>query len=301
MKKNLLLLFISFFSCTCFAQTPYHSFPDSNAVWNVTWTDNGCFLSGIPDGNYSYFLNNDTLINTLNYNKLYRSGLCGFCCYPPVLPVNGYIGAIRDDSLQKKVYFVFSGNSFEQVLYDFSLSVNDTINGWMASICNDAVVTSIDSILLNSQYYKRFNFTGTYCNGAMIEGIGSTLGLVEPFKTFEGGGTLNCFKLNQTVIYPDSFTICNILTALNEFSNIENKIKISIQKNKIVIEFLTSALNISDFTFQLFDLLGREHSMKRQLNETPPQFIVEQNGLYIFQIYSTKFSIQETIKLLIIY
>lgn len=301
MKKILLLFLFSLSTWVGFAQTLYHPFPDSNAVWNVTWTDNGCFLSGIPDGNYSYFLNNDTLINTINYNKLYRSGLCGFCCYPPVLPVNGYIGAIRDDSLQKKVYFVFSGNSFEQVLYDFSLSVNDTINGWLASICNDAVVSSIDSVLLNGQYYKRFNFTGTYCNGAMIEGIGSTLGLVEPFKTFEGGGTLNCFKLNQTVIYPDSFTICNILTAINEFSTIENKIKISVQSNKIVIEFLNSDLNISDFTFKLFDLLGRKYGMKKQINKGSLQFIVEQNGLYFFQIYSTKLSIRKTIKLLVIY
>ena len=53
----------------------YHPFPDSGALWRMRWTEI-CFIPPPPyytcNSDYQYILRGDTLINGINYAKLYK-------------------------------------------------------------------------------------------------------------------------------------------------------------------------------------------------------------------------------------
>ncbi len=213
------------------AQATYFSFPDSNAVW--TEQAQGCCYNYCPpppnpnpvllDLSFSYYIQGDTIINGAACHKIYQSGIthehCNFGNYINNWGVinNIYTGAYRQDITLKKVLFIYPGDTTQCLLYDFNLNVGDTINygcnNWGG--CFIITVTSIDSILIGNTYRKRFNLSN-FPSYSLIEGIGSTSGLLEPICPFEYFGTLICFSQNGQSIYPDTTTICQIITETNE-------------------------------------------------------------------------------------
>ncbi len=223
MKTSLTLLSV-IISVSAFGQTSvYHPFPDSNAIWNIS--AQGCCWTDCPpppatnpvldDYNFSYSISGDTIINSVAYHKLYKSGSvhthCNFGNYIDYWnSFNDYCGAIRQDTFLRKVYFSGSSSS-ECLLYDFTSTIGDTIDR-----CDcPATVTSIDSILIGSNYRKRFNL-GQY---SIIEGIGSTSGLLEPLCPFEYYGNLVCFSENEQTLYPDTTITCALLTTVKNISS----------------------------------------------------------------------------------
>jgi hypothetical protein len=262
LMKNLYVIFIAsfLFHSSAFGQN-YIPFPDSLAFWNVSWSDATCFASQIPDGNYSYYIGGDTTINSTSYHKIYRTGLCNLCCFPPNSPVNGYVGAFRNDVMSKLILWIATNHSVEDTLYNFNLNVGDTMSGPLASICQDAKITSIDSILLNSNFHKRFHFIGSICEGDLIEGVGSTLGLIEPLKTFEGGGVLNCMNLNHQPIYPDSNTLCDLINFIEVRKQPDSFLSISRDycNSQFIIKFNNSFYPEDNFHISIYDLNGKLH------------------------------------------
>ena len=112
----------------------------------------------------------DTTINNKLYHKIYNG--------------NGYSGAIRQDITTKSVYFHgYYQSSFanDTLLYTFGLHVGDTVPIKFASAVYPEKIISIDSILINGNYRKRFNTNGSINNNAWIEGVGSTHFLFMPF------------------------------------------------------------------------------------------------------------------------
>lgn len=201
----------------CNAQTSiYHPFPESDVVWNYTATE-PCWGSGLPMDHYSYILTGDTIINTLTYHKLFipfvQQG-----CNGEITP--GYKGSIRQDILEKKVYFIPHTEVTEYLLYDFNMAVGDTVEGYtMHPFYNDAEywVQSIDSVLVGINYRKRWNIDTLCSNIKIIEGIGSTFGLIEQYKGCIIDGLffdLNCFSQNGQTFYPDSNAYCEIVTSI---------------------------------------------------------------------------------------
>lgn len=94
----------------------------------------------VPLDFMKYYIYNDTIINNTNYKKLYRkiyftdaniywgSDPVGQYLVPPH---TGYVGAIRQDSITQKIYFVPINMEQEVLLYDFSLhNSGDIINVW---------------------------------------------------------------------------------------------------------------------------------------------------------------------------
>jgi hypothetical protein len=90
------------------------------------------------------------------------------------------------DTAQKKVWIYVPSTNSDTIFLDFNLNVGDTINGrneyWAEQLGLSAVtfVTSIDSVLIGTQYRKRYNYSYNGFNGfnnSMIEGIGPTHGL----------------------------------------------------------------------------------------------------------------------------
>ena len=227
MKKHLLFITLLLTLKILNGQTNvYHSFPDS-ANWRID------VIINQPQGDcqaiyyFQYYTSGDTLINSYNYKKIYKSyvyltstGSASPCDPLPQWDYSGYIGALRDDSLSNKTFFVYQNNNNDSLIYDYNLNVGDTIIG-NSSIDNIQTVTSVDSILIGSQFRKRWN----YAYGYIIQGIGSSTGLIEfldwgpssPDHTY-----LICVKDSSTTLFTsgdNSAMGCNLIYyGLNEIN-----------------------------------------------------------------------------------
>ena len=85
----------------------------------------------------------------------------------------------------------------EILLYDFGLTVGDSFN---ITQYDTVIVETIDSVLIENHYYKRFNFDVSLCmlsnipsDYHWIEGIGSSFGYFPYANCFESGGKGLCF------------------------------------------------------------------------------------------------------------
>jgi hypothetical protein len=210
--KTIFIIFTLILCSTTIHAQHYIPFPSSNAYWRVDWFGEYCQNQSM-NPRYQYILTGDTTMNGKIYSKIDRSGLCSQCCKAPYSPQDGYIGAYRQDTITKKVFFIQNGMTDEQLLYDFSLRVGDTIKGFLLPYGPSGItVYSIDSILLDSIYYRRIN------SGAiqLIEGIGSSQGLIEPLIPYDPVGWLICFNKNGETVYYNNVSgdSCNIVNGI---------------------------------------------------------------------------------------
>ncbi len=292
MKKLLLFIFISA-SFHLFAQTNvYHPFPDSNAAWNQ-----GCtWLVGIPPVPVTYpqvwSLTGDTIISAVIYKKLHSSGYAYYlssCCWY----YNNYEGAIRQDTTQRKVYYVPKTASNEQLLYDFNLNIGDTLPPAYNNSPNTNYVSSIDSLLVGTSYRKQFHISLIGATSSwdsnyvfLIEGIGSTFGLTaDLYPPFEGGCGLGCFIENDSIVYTNPLANCDMTIGLSEYSN--QNILISIYPNPTKGIFTITSSEM--FKCSVYDVFGREvfpfanqsirHSTKLDLSS-------HSKGIYVVRIKS---------------
>src|ERR1700749_3933875 len=114
-KKIILLISSLFFIHNSFAQ-PYQPFPDSNAVWTIGVYD----VFGTFYSNYTYRMasaNTDTTISSINYKKIFYFDSSGISLYK---------GALRQ-ATTRKVFFVPKDSLNENLLYDFSANIGDTV------------------------------------------------------------------------------------------------------------------------------------------------------------------------------
>lgn len=228
MKKLLIIILALAAQLTNAQTTFYHKFPDSAAIWNYHFY--GCIYFGnTVIENYSIILTGDTIINNLNYNKLNINFIQAN--YPNSCGATiGYKGAIRQDTLAKKVYIVPPAQTSEQLFYDFTLQVGDTVKGYIAKHSDwyTELVISIDSVLIGNSFRKRWNIDTCY-NISIIEGIGSTYGLIEsgtPCNTDVYQYSLNCFSQNGSSLYPTTTSSCELITSFGSADKNSNKILI---------------------------------------------------------------------------
>lgn len=214
-----LLLFLLLLSSNAFAQTHDVPFPDSNAIWVQIKTklyppgdgpDEYC-----PYIIYSYDqseVGGETYYNV--YARPHQQGVDFLFDWVWMgASLDQQIGRFRVDSL--KVYYqrvqhgsisclggpTYTGYSYDSnnpydefLMYDFGLQVGDTFH---LRIQDPILLTSIDSVLIEGNYYRRFNFDelnstigwGYY----WIEGIGSRFGFFPYFYAFEQGLGFECF------------------------------------------------------------------------------------------------------------
>jgi len=339
MKKILAIIFL-FFSLFTWAQRPFmpikagtewfveiHCFPEpgeSDCNWTINC--NRYFLSD-EDTTFSYTvtLDGDTLWyeHPYTYNKLYTynidstlrvcqySGVCtNFTCQPRVVgycstaPQPGdlfdYIGAIRQDTVNKKIFYrpdcIFYKDT---LLYDFSLEIGDTAfaaNNYIYNLCENFgglynIVTNIDSVLLEDGFYHlRWWFGNTM---KVIEGVGSDNG----FLTSEGGICLSLYTklvsmynlINSDTIYVDP-TTCSYPNHCSQ--NIINSIDVqdAILPFKIYPNPASNMINIKNennepYQFVLFDMTGNEVLNFRsfaQLESINMPYI--SSGIYLYKI-----------------
>lgn len=206
MKTPITLILGLIFSGMIHSQD-YYPFPDSNAIWNIVGENN--IQSNEFRSRFGIF--GDTIINSTSYRKIYD-------LYDTNLihENSTYFAAVR---LENKKVFVKLQDFPETILYDFSLSIGDTIwyeiggcafsgGSYFDFQSHWKTVTSIDTVTVeNGEQRKRWHLESEFLNDNWIEGIGSVMwyGLFNPFITdiILNGDIFYfaCFKHNEQVIY----------------------------------------------------------------------------------------------------
>jgi hypothetical protein len=238
MKRHFIFISILLFALKIgLCQTNiYHPFPDSS-FWRVDAYASDNFTGCQEDYYYDYYFDGDTIINGSSHKKLFRSPVLilrqggGPPCYVwPWATFLGYMGALRDDSLSDKSFFVFPDQNNDTLLFDYNLAVDDTIKGFISANCL-MKITSIDSVLIDTQYRKKWNFNT--CNegsGYFIQGIGSDNGLIEWLNSSGFNIThLICVKDSSMILFETGFNSaigCQLVTAVEEILNASLKVEI---------------------------------------------------------------------------
>lgn len=152
-----------------------------------------------------------------------RSGYCYYLSDTGLYTNNSYQGAIRQDTVQKKIYYCVGTSPNETILYDFNLHLGDTLHNSYNNGSDSNYVSSIDSILIGTTFRKQYHISTGHMAGndtnyvQLIEGIGSTYGLAFPITPpFEWGSKLNCFSQNNVTIYPNTTGICYLRLGIKE-------------------------------------------------------------------------------------
>jgi len=160
----------------------------------------------LPVSGHAISFQGDTIINSISYNKVYKHILKGGhpCMYPPCWQFTypyqteskSLISFIREDTLTKKLYnlpispFGFCDTT-EHLIFDFSLSVGDTVNSCIYDYIHASSITEtlggiVDSIGVLEVFGKTRNtiFTTGFDNGghggqdpavtriSIVEGVG---------------------------------------------------------------------------------------------------------------------------------
>jgi len=208
--KKLLISILSIFILTTFIPVEsqnYYPFPDSNAIWNTV----GENMFTFDTYRFRYGMYGDTLINSHSYHKIYD-------LYDTTLihENSTYFAALREEN--NKI-FVKLPDFDELTLYDFTLSVGDTIwynlggcagheGCYLSQQSHWKYVYLIDSLVLeNGEQRKRWHLQSEIFGDTWIEGIGSVawIGLFNPLITdviLNGDGyEFACFKQNDEVVY----------------------------------------------------------------------------------------------------
>lgn len=213
MRKHLLFTFLLFSIFQLRAQQ-YIPLLDSINRWTVVgnWipvrissSHSICTYPFSPFGSNSYFqTNGDTNLNNITYKKLMITDQFSTCI----------AGFLREDSLARKVYFVNTIGGNEELIYNFSLNVGDSIplnfyqSGFYTS--GNFTVDSISIITITAGQRRIFyltNHTQPSYSLEWIEGAGSP---EHPFYTYSnnnyGGLMFNYCTGNQ--YFFDSYLTC---------------------------------------------------------------------------------------------
>jgi hypothetical protein len=209
-------------------------FPNDSAYWKVEVGSVECVDPyGVSDVCYEqqYFLSGDTTIGDQSYKKVYssmryRSNLNTWTYY-----YNGYFGAIYSDNEANKVYWRPASSFQDTLLYDFNLSVGETLPEsyvYDPEVAGIIQIDDIDTSTINGQSIVRYHMDNAgFGLEYILQGIGSTLGLLEPITPFfEHHFTLLCFQNYETSLtYPENGD-CDVFTDISSYSAEENNISI---------------------------------------------------------------------------
>lgn len=302
-KKRFVLLLSGLFSISvAVGQTSlYHPFPDS-AFWRVDYQN---FLQfQYPYEAYSYFhyyTTGDTLLNGKQHKKIFRS----YVDYdlvnwtppynPPQPPVAGYAGALRDDATANKVYFVFAGTAADSLLYDYNLIEGDTLKGYISQSVysnSNLVVLSVDSVSIDGQYRKRWNFANDYNGDSayVIQGIGSSGGLIEPLNTYAIDFTyrhLVCVSRDTETLYTSTYNSVMGCTLIEGISDLKLENKINCYPNPFSTETTLQAdILFNNATLKVFNSRGQLVKQQKNINGCSITCHRENLpcGLYLFKI-----------------
>jgi hypothetical protein len=285
--KKLILILIFVSGCGLIKAQTYVPFPDSNATWRTLhYIQGGC---DYPDFcKYEYTINSDTIIGSYSYRKIFERSNSNYTYQ--------YRGALRE--LNEKIYFRPNSCTYDILFYDFNIVPGDTIKNvpdgpfCSSSFQNELVLISIDSVLINNKYRKRYNlYDGYEGNLFWLEGIGSSHGLLNPsipHVTCSCPYYLTCFIQEDTLLIemnnPYS-SYCYPLTSVTE-SILSKNNNVNIIPNPVTSSsvFKINNLNWTNSTLEIYSYSGQKiKSILIDLQTTINRSDF-QRGLYIYRL-----------------
>lgn len=219
---------------------------------NPVWTQSSNCAVGYPcvvEEVYEYRVQGDTLINNLTYVKIFKSGYGSYNWFapPPSFACEGsytFAGEQAEFYLRsedKRIFFWSEFEPQEVLLFDFNLEIGDTLP-LSYTTYSEIIVSDLDSIMVNGSYRKRFMLEGESTAEYIIEGIGSSNGLIESISPIlECGYMMRCFKLNDEAILATQDTLCDLILSVKQnqipdfaiYPNpFEDKFKLSLKENE---------------------------------------------------------------------
>jgi hypothetical protein len=196
----------------------YKPFNLDSGEWYCKYSTKGGMFEGVDhENNYAidsvkFYINGDTTINEVAFKKLMYSGYTS-SQFVEQTYISGYIGALRNDTLNKQVYFIFKhyNSNYEgtgDLLYDFDLEIGDSVQ-ISCELDEIDTISLIDSVIYCNEYYKRYNTPSGYF---IIEGIGSKYGLL-PVNCLTDYGWFFCYEENANELCDD----CGFMTSINSY------------------------------------------------------------------------------------
>jgi hypothetical protein len=282
MKRHLLFLLCSLLLYSGRGQTNiYHPFPYSNAVWceNGYWADGTCYYNSKD----VYFIKGDSVAGGLTYTVLCSSGwsFSMFCGGYSTFD-NSYPSLILQNAEAKRVYIRESGSN--KLLYDFNLSLHDTLRNTKLCPANTNFVSSIDSVFMGEQYRKRFWISTLDGQNndyvALIEGVGSTFGLFGYLSPpFESGRFLEGFS--DTVQYNQAKSYCGIDVGIYEPPKLE---MVMVFPNPVKEELTLISKEDLLMEINIYDITGRIVLRKHFTKTVTLQTEYLDRGVYFYKL-----------------
>lgn len=140
-------------SLTCFSAALMAQEYRPTAVEGANWVHTNTRASGVENYSYVIELAGDTVVDNIEYKKVYRRNMyfdwLDRYVFRPEPPYNvsnqkRFIGMVRDDTASRQLFgrYFLEGNSLsaDVMLHDFSLGVGDTLRGEFFAVGGDAQV-----------------------------------------------------------------------------------------------------------------------------------------------------------------
>jgi len=142
---------------------------------------------------------NDTIVLSKTYKKFYYA--------PTTSTVGTHYGYLREDTITKKVYYLDKMASAEDLLYDFSLAVGDSMflnfpSAFGVFPVGYYKVKSIQNVTIKAGVRKQFNLkksVGLSDTLKIIEGVGS---IIHPIYLYKNNYFNGLFSFSGPCKYP---------------------------------------------------------------------------------------------------
>jgi len=259
----------------------YIPFSDSIGSWNVVHSGAGPWA---VKNTTTYYLDGDTVVNNLFYNRMYSNDEEIVDSSKSELS-----GGIRQDTSLKHVYFIEFGKP-EVLLYDFSLTVGDTVKSKAFGYSTyPVIVQSIYSRQINNKPRKVFFMV---VDGAqhyeIFEGFGSTHGVLFPMGDpilFENNVTLLCYA-DEDINYKSMENGPCFVRSTSGINKSTIQLQSSFIPNPMTAHTTLTLEQPDNFTFGLFDIQGKmiqeikkKNSATMELNRGNME-----NGIYLYRM-----------------
>ncbi len=315
MKYFISVLTIALLTITAVAQTP--SFFKNGARWVYIVYEGNVANQIHFEKYYQYRVVNDTIFDGKSYKLL---GKTFKSIYTPTSSVSSYqcetYSLIRHDTILNKVFYKENiDDTTERVIYDFNMTIGDTIllnrlySNYDYSPSNSILIDSIFNVKLFDDSVKVFRLIDPFVTfeieSFFIEGLGGYTGLLWHNQEYILLGesyfrsSISCFEIDTIKfsigyqetngkiisVYPISVPSCNFIDCLvgidNQSLNSEINIYPNPSKNQL-------HLSIHDYNsvnlISLTDTFGKTLQTYHGYQETIPLSDLS-NGIYFLQIH----------------
>lgn len=202
MKNFLIFLTLFLFTSNAVAQVPYTPFEFDSNVWQTSYYGN-FFVKA----EYETLVVGDTIIDNKTFFKLHRYGMEYYYDDPnqfeivDSMEVDRFVGLIRENT-QKQVEFINPGSNTINIIFDFNITLGDTIpvfdfgaGSYINAKVEATEVVEICGVLRNKYtiWFYEYGSLPSY----IIDGIGSSAGILPVYEYFEQGSFLNCYSDNN--------------------------------------------------------------------------------------------------------